>query len=126
MMEQQMENLKYNDWRDKLGKTLKNDKIIVDGSEKNLCVILDNDYRLKGKIRYNCFTETIQKSGLPWGKSGDWSDYDTAELKCYLEMYRKAGFQRDKILDALLSIAHAHEFHPVRSYLDSLHWDGVE
>ena len=43
MMEEQMENLKYNDWRDKLGKTLKNDKIIVDGSEKNLCIILDND-----------------------------------------------------------------------------------
>lgn len=125
-MEEQMENFKYNDWRDKLGKTLKNDKVIVDGSEQNLCTILDNDDKLRGKIRYNSFTETIQKSELPWGKPGDWSDYDTAELKCYLEMYRKAGFQRDKILDALLITAHAHEFHPVREYLDSLHWDEVE
>ncbi len=118
MMEEQMENLQYNDWRDKLGKTLKNDKVIVDGgSEQNLCTILDNDDKLKGKTRHNCFTETIQKSELPWGKPGDWSDYDTAELKCYLEIYRKAGFQGDKILDALVIIAHAHEFHPVRKYL---------
>ena len=67
-MEEQMENFKYNDWRDKLGKTLKNDKVIVDGSEQNLCTILDNDDKLRGKIRYNSFTETIQKSDLPWGK----------------------------------------------------------
>lgn len=125
-MNNPMEDLKYNNWRDKLSKTLKNDKVIVDGSESNICTILQNDTQLSGKIRYNCFTETIQKFGLPWGISGNWTDYDTAELRCYLEIYRKAGFQRDKILDALLIVAHAHEFHPVKHYLESLKWDRVE
>jgi hypothetical protein len=50
-MEEQMENFKYNDWRDKLGKTLRNDKVIVDGSEQNLCTILEYDDKLRGKIR---------------------------------------------------------------------------
>lgn len=31
-----MNDFKYNDWRDKLSKSLKNDKVIVDGSESNL------------------------------------------------------------------------------------------
>lgn len=93
-----MEDLKYNNWRDKLSKTLKNDKVIVDGSESNICTILQNDTQLSGKIRYNCFTETIQKFGLPWGINGNWTDYDTAELRCYFEIYRKADFNEIKYL----------------------------
>ena len=125
-MSSQMDDFKYNDWRDKLSKSLKNDKVFVDGTESNLCLILENDEKLKGKILYNCFTETIQKTDLPWGKAGEWTDYDSAELRRFLEVYRKSGFQRDKIVDAVLITAHAHEFHPVRDYLGSLCWDGVE
>jgi hypothetical protein len=47
---------------------MRNDKVIVDGSEQNLCTILDNDDKLRGKIRYNSFTETIQKSDFALGK----------------------------------------------------------
>lgn len=90
------------------------------------CLILENDERLKGKILYNCFTGFIQKTDLPWGKTGEWTDYNSAELRRCLEVYRKAGFQRDKIVDAVLITAHANEFHPVRDYLGSLCWDGVE
>ncbi|MCF0178161.1 MAG: hypothetical protein HUJ90_06000, partial [Bacteroidales bacterium] len=111
------------DWHELLTVTTKKDVETVDNTVTNICIILENDGFLRGRLRYNAFTDNIERGEMPWGDAGNWCDRDTAEIRRYLETYRKSGFQRDKILEALLLVACRHEYHPVRDYLASLVWD---
>lgn len=53
-----------------------------------------------------------------------WGDAEDARLRCWLEKeYGITG--RDLIADAMVVAAGNVPVHPVREYLDSLHWDGT-
>lgn len=64
----------------------------------NLVTILENDERLRGKIRYNDFSSIIEHDELPWNGKGEWVDDDNAELRFLLEDFRRSGFQKDKVI----------------------------
>lgn len=69
---------------------------------RNILEILQNDLNLKDKVKYNEFSNTIDIVGeLPWSTlSKNWTGYDDAELRLYLE--RKYGiYNRSKTNDAL-------------------------
>ncbi|MCC8075731.1 MAG: virulence-associated E family protein [Clostridiales bacterium] len=111
-------------WRKKL--TL-NGNSRPDKSLANYRTVLENDPRLKGRIRLNLFSGRIDAAGkLPWVRtgSGTWSDEDTAQLRVYLETFFEKVAKQD-LLDAISVTATDQSYHPVRDYLNGLTWDGT-
>ena len=92
----------------------------------NVVLILENDPKLKGKLRHNDFSgfDTADLD-LPWERTGEvWTDKDDANMRAYLENnYNITG--KDKVGDALEVVFNRHHSHPVRAYLNHLKWDGV-
>ncbi|EPH98166.1 Virulence-associated protein E [Enterococcus faecalis 13-SD-W-01] len=100
----------------------------IASSAKNLEIIMLNDPNLKKKIFMNTFSNRIEiKGNLPWRKlSRDnmWKDSDDAGLRVYIEkIYGIAN--RGKIDDALIQEIERNSYDPVKTYLESLDWDGV-
>ena len=95
---------------------------------KNLHTTLQHDPRLKGRLRLNLFSGRIEVIGrLPWARPTDsviWSDEDAAHLRLYLEPFLGKIAKQD-LLDAVAACASDQAYHPIRSYLSGLKWDGV-
>lgn len=114
----------YNDeWKAELEYT-KSGKLLC--NIQNIILVLENDPALKGHITHDEFTGyDVITGGLPWNKQAkQWSDRDDANLRVWLERnYDITG--KDKIYDALAAILTRHSYHPIRDYLNGLHWDGT-
>lgn len=97
-------------------------------SVRNIRLILENDPKLKGKVKKNLFANRdIVVGGLPWLEhetDRDWSDNDDAGLEEYLQVNYGIEHVR-KMLSAFKLATVNNSFHPVREYLSSLTWDGV-
>ena len=113
-------------WRDKLKLT---DKGTVAQTIQNVVIILTHDPKLAGRLALNEMQHNIVTlSSLPWRKvkgPSPWGDNDDAALRLYLEKFYGVT-SKDKIFDAVNVAAQRGAFHPVREYLDSCVWDGVE
>ncbi len=102
-----------------------------DTSVKNIRLILENDDALKGRFGLNMFSHRLEVLGaLPWNEDTrprPWSDEDWSGLRCYLgeEPY---NLQRTPKLEDVMDgiVKRKNSFHPVRDYLRSQYWDGVE
>ena len=114
----------YNDeWKAELEYT-KSGKLL--GNVSNIILILENDPGLRGHVMHDEFTgDDIVEGGLPWdGQATRWGDRDDANLRVWLERnYDITG--KDKIYDAVTAVLTRHSRHPVRDYLNGLHWDGT-
>lgn len=98
----------------------------------NIMIILDNDPMVKGKFALNQFAgrgEVLDR--LPWDTSEDsrpgrlWSDTDNSGLYWFFEKYYAITGRGN--IDAALDIhATRHAFNPVKDYINSLTWDGVQ
>jgi len=99
---------------------------------QNVFIILTNDIMLKGALAFNAFKDRLVcVSDLPWKEvtdpvNGDaWTDADDSELRRYIELaYHITG--KERIMDAVSSVARSNTIHPVKDYLRGLEWDGVE
>jgi putative DNA primase/helicase len=95
----------------------------------NFLLIIENEPLLKGKIAYNEFSNRAMVLGkLPWRKEkamSDWNDTDDSGLREFIEKYYIIS-STAKCADALALSFEKHSFHPIKDYLDSLTWDGVE
>lgn len=95
----------------------------------NIIIILENDPMLKGKLRFDEFSNRVQVIGaMPWDMSTgvrSWTDNDDAGIRHYLE--KAHGITGvNKILDACSLVCHRHTVNAVRDYLNALPaWDGV-
>ncbi|MFV0382342.1 MAG: VapE domain-containing protein [Breznakia sp.] len=97
----------------------------------NFVIIMRNDPNLKDSIGgVDEFAQKVVKRGkLPWWdydpyKPG-WTDDDDAGMRLYLEStYGLYG--RNNIYDAQRIVHRQNAWHPLRDYLDSLEWDGIE
>ncbi len=91
----------------------------------NFVTILENDPNLKGLGGLNMFTgryEVLHK--LPWVRfKASWTDDDSSNLRHYIESHYNC-MHRGNLEDAISVVFGAHQFHPVRDYLDGLEWDG--
>lgn len=121
-------NVAYNaDWIDEL-ETNKNGTF--KSTINNIVLILTHDELLEGGIGFNEFEhrETALKA-MPWDKKGltyprPFIDADEAQLRLYLERaYGITGV--GKITDGITVIMRTNTYHPVRTYLDALAWDGT-
>lgn len=95
----------------------------------NAAIIIANAPGLKGRVWHDDFSGRvcIRGSKLPWRSVSDatryWTNADYACLRKFLEAFGITG--KDRIEDALTSVAMANHRHPVVDYLRSLTWDGT-
>ena len=93
----------------------------------NAAIILKYDPLFFENIRDNLFRERIELFGqMPWSRNAPGiTDKDDIHIRHYIE--KNYSFRNDKaIRDAMQIVASENEYHPVRDYLLSLEWDGVE
>lgn len=114
------------DWRGKLKFTEKGG---IAQTIENAVTILRHDPKLAGCLAFNEMDHNIVTlKSLPWRKvkgASQWIDADDAALRFYMErVYGMTG--KDRIFDAVNVVAQQNSFHPVREYLDSCEWDGVQ
>ena len=109
-----------------------------DGNEKsrklqqtvrNFEIIMDNDARFAGKIKFDEFSrQEYLMGGIPW-ESGNcdraWGSHDDAAL--YSIIQTDYGVKnRNDYFDAIKNVSMRNKFHPVRDILDGLEFDGEE
>lgn len=113
-----------------LGKLTVNSKGLFEATIDNALLIMLNDPNLKGQYYYDEFRERpIVCGGLPWenieNRTSDcWCDSDDSGLRRHLETTYKI-VSPVKIRDAVELAMLACKRHPVREYLNSLEWDGI-
>lgn len=109
-----------------------------DGNEKsrklqqtvrNFEIIMDNDSRFAGKIKFDEFSRQEYLMGeIPWESEAcdrAWGSHDDAAL--YSIIQTDYGMKnRNDYFDAIKNVSMRNKFHPVRDILDSLEWDGSE
>lgn len=119
------------DWQSRLARS-KSDKDgrpgQILGWSSNIALIFEHDSTFKGGLSYCDFSYRIIKRRelLPQVTVGEWTDSDTSAAMIW--MARKYGFEPSdpKMAHALVNVAKHNRFHPVRDYLENLHWDGTE
>lgn len=82
---------------------------------------------LDGVVAFNEFTHDVVKlKPAPWGSpAGVWEEVDELLLGEWLvREHRLPPMKRTALEEAVRMVAFRHRFHPVRSYLDGLRWDG--
>jgi predicted P-loop ATPase len=117
------------DWMAKLDV---NKKGLINNSIDNVLLILMNDPYFRGRIAFDDFEKCeIALTDLPWRterttpQSRRLIDTDDANMRHYLE--KTYGITTStKITDALQILSSRLAFHPVRSYLSGITWDGVD
>lgn len=98
-------------------------------SANNISLIFANDPALKGAFQENIFDDKkyVVRS-LPWRKikkPEPIRNVDYSGVRNYIEsVYGISGVM--KIDDALNLEFQKYAFHPVKEYLDTLHWDGIK
>lgn len=124
-------DIDVSDYDDSWMEKLEVEKGQIVSSIDNIVLILENDPRLKGVYAYNEFDHIeIATSSMPWRRVSveldkSLRDSDDSNLRHYLERnYKITG--KEKIRDAIKVVANRNTFHPVREYLESCKWDGVE
>ncbi len=109
-----------------------------DGNEKgsklqqtvrNFEIIMDNDNRFAGKIKFDEFSRQEYLMGeIPWESEAcnrAWGSHDDAAL--YSIIQTDYGVKnRNDYFDAIKNVSMRNKFHPVRDILDGLEWDGSE
>ena len=108
-----------------------------DGNEKsrkvlqtvrNCEIIIENDKRFAGKIKFDEFSQQTYLVGdIVWQSDNNraWSSYDDSALFSILQSDYDMK-NRNDYFDALKNVSMRNKFHPVREMLDSFKWDGKE
>ncbi len=96
---------------------------------RNFEIIMDNDDRFAGKIKFDEFSRQEYLIGeVPWeSESCDraWGSHDDAAL--YSIIQTDYGVKnRNDYFDAIKNVSMRNKFHPVRDILDNLEFDGKE
>lgn len=112
-------------WRFKF---ILNDNGEIKADIGNAKLVLENDARWRDVLGYCDFSYRVLKRTLPPfpnSSVGEWTDADTDRLRIWLaENYRFTPKTADA-LGAVVVVAEANRFHPVREYLTGLTWDKV-
>lgn len=111
---------------DKDGKE-KNRKVLQ--TVRNLEIIMENDKRFSGRIRFDEFSQQTYLAGsVIWQPDNDgrpWSSYDDSALFSILQSDYEMKSRND-YFDAVKNVSMRNKFHPVREMLDSFKWDKEE
>ena len=106
----------------------RNDKGNIQPSLFNTLHVLEGDPQWVGVLGFNQFSYRIVKRRMPPvlpATEGEWADIDDVRLQVYLTKTYSFEPKKTTVMDAVMQVAHAAPFHPVREYLDALVWDGT-
>src|SRR5262245_2032040 len=84
----------------------------------------------QGVLAYDEFAhKIIARAPPPWvHTSGSWQDRSWTETDTILStdwlQHQDIALKVDVVWQAVLAVAKEHSFHPIRDYLNDLHWDG--
>lgn len=98
------------------------------GTLQNVSTILLNDPRWSGRIRWNEFSAAVELHYTPVAprevvRAAD--EFDTYTAIWLADNYLRMAVPTARVTEAVYAIAKRHSYHPVRSYLRGLRWDGV-
>jgi predicted P-loop ATPase len=85
-----------------------------------LVKILDYDERQKDRFSFNLMTQKVHMDGIPL------QDADEIRLTEWLTDTYQLGIGVEIVRAAINTIAQLNRFHPVRTYLSNLNWDGID
>lgn len=97
-------------------------------SYRNIEAVLTHDKRFAGRFGFDEFAQKeVALADLPWRKvsrkDAALRDIDDAEIRLWLgKKYHITG--KDKIWDCVQHECHRNTFHPIKTYLEGLTWDG--
>jgi predicted P-loop ATPase len=114
MLERKQAN---SDWRGDLIRNQSDNA--VKNNLRNIHLILENDDKYKGKIRFNELKQ-LRSYG-----DDDWNDIVDSQLKLYFEEEYGVTTSVDTINHSCNIIADKHTYHPIKQYLYSVQWDGI-
>ncbi|MDE5834777.1 MAG: toprim domain-containing protein, partial [Ruminococcus sp.] len=115
MCERQQAN---SDWRGSLIRN-QSDNAVKNNME-NLEIIFMNDPKYSGKIEFNELTQmrTLDRQ--------DWRDVTENRIKLHLEKEYSLATSINGINQVCSIIADDHSYHPIKEYLETVQWDGVQ
>lgn len=86
----------------------------------NLMLILENDPQWKGRIRFDEFRQQAMLD------QRELTDADVIELKAWFEKtWISTEVKTTTVHEAVETVANRYAFHPIRTWLHSLIWDGI-
>lgn len=109
------------------------DKGVILPSVANAMLIFANDPELVGLIAFNEFSSRAGLTRSPPAMDGiycpgpfprPWEEHDRAFCLSYLQRLYSPQFKMDAVNTAMSGAAVTQRFHPVRTYLEALKWDG--
>jgi len=108
-------------------KLTRNDKGKPIQSIENARLIIENDAKLKGKLKFNTLSYAPWVFGnIPWDNEDnyrEWNNSDDSQLLCFIE--KNYGINNtDKVMHALNIVTTDNKFNPVTEQLESIKWDG--
>lgn len=102
------------------------------GTMGNLALILSNDQRFAGKIRFNTLTGMAESSAaLPWMTApGAFNDDVLLAMRAWIQNIQWSGYSMDEMsstnaFDGVMRVAQLQPFDPLVSWLDTIEWDGI-
>jgi putative DNA primase/helicase len=104
-------------------------------SLRNVMTILAEDYRWKGVIAYDEFSEAIVSKTPPptcdidrpqRHVAGEWTEADSTRTAAWIAKIYGADVSIRTVEEAIVAVSRKMLVHPVRDYLQSVKWDGVE
>lgn len=105
------------------------EKLDLIDCRENVYLMLMHHPALKGLVASDTFARKIVKTRVPpWGgEAGEWQEHDSLRLGLWLAQAEYLRIRSTENLEAAVAwCANENGFHPVREYLDSLQWDGIE
>ena len=102
-------------------------KGFIKQTNENCQLVLEYDELLKGAIRFNELTGKMDiVKDVPWKRfSKAFSDNDLDNIITYFE--KNYGLKVDKYIERAVRIAaKENSYHPIRDFLNTLSWDGVD
>lgn len=94
-------------------------------SARNVWLVLEHDPRIKGTLRFNEMTKTIEASEGPFA-AAPYGHLDTFIMNWFEHQYN-CRMKRHEIREQMLLVALSHRYSPLRDYLASVSekWDGT-
>ena len=92
---------------------------------------LENNEDLKGLFRYNLMSLNIEFTRKAIGGAGGWQnnknlhDHDLLQIKYMLSVLTSNEYTKNIIEEAIILVSKKKSYHPLKDYLTSLKWDGV-
>ena len=114
------------DWRVRL---LKGPKGAIEDHHANVTVLLEDHPELADLVGYNEFNARIEKRRkAPWrSEPGEWTADDDRELVNWIAHQTGMVFRSTStVAEGVETASKRARFHPVRQWLETLVWDGVD